>query len=931
MPAPTLGRVVNRLRAVTAPPAANSVADRELLDRYLQCKDEAAFTSLVRRHERTVLSACRHVLSDPADIADAFQATFLVLLRNARRVTWHSSLGGWLFAVAHRVAVSARRKARLRAEKETRAASRAAPTAEPADLSWREACDVLHEELDRLRDTYRLPLLLCYLDGLSRDEAAKRLRLTTDAVRGRLDRGREKLRARLARRGVTLSAGLLGAMATNSAVRGVSCDLVGVTVEAARCGPVAHVAGLVKGTSSRVLAGKTALALAVVLVVLVPFGTGFGQRGGAGERQEPTKADPPAPVAKKEANPLRGRVLSPDGKPFAGAKLILIGPEVPKELGTTDDEGHFAVVVPAGSDGCYLVARCGDLGLDFVHIGGLAPNAEPALRLVADHPIRGRVIDTEGKPIAGAWVKVDQFGAFKDGSLDPLLAAWKKLDGFSGRPYGDRTIWTGIGALFATETNKDGRFEFRGVGAERFLVMRAGKAGFTEREACIANRKGLDAKGYNVSTASTWLLYGPEPTIVVEREKLIRGRVTDSATGKPRAGVHVILSRREGGDLLRLPIGAWTDKDGNYEIRGARKAGGYMVEVKSDSATGHMACQGSSDDTPGYDPIVINLQVKKGVIITGRMIDKSTGEPVVGFAMAGVLSDNSFAKEYPSFDSSAWFRLHDTDKDGRFRVVGIPGRVILMGGPNSWDEMKKFKRPVPDPRYPKYFRKDQPDFVSYYTLGGAITPVQGSFGRVLEIKADATEVEHDIELEPANALAVKIQDADGKPLAGALVTGLGILAGAKPRKCDDQTCEVYRLEPDKPRLVVFYHAERKLARVTTLKGNEKDPEIRLGPVGSARGRLFAGDGKPAAGGVIEVRYAEANAREMHAVIHKETRVVANKDGDFSIDGLIPGADFQLWCKQDKSERRLTGESRRVKAGEPLDFGNLKLPPARDGD
>src|SRR5262245_8835185 len=142
MRAPTLTHVVGRLRAAAAPSADDAVSDRELLDRYLRRKDEAAFASLVRRHERTVLTACRHVLTNAADVADAFQATFLVLLRNARRVNWHSSLGGWLFAVAHRVSVSARRKGRLRTEKESRAASQAARATEPPDLSWREACDV---------------------------------------------------------------------------------------------------------------------------------------------------------------------------------------------------------------------------------------------------------------------------------------------------------------------------------------------------------------------------------------------------------------------------------------------------------------------------------------------------------------------------------------------------------------------------------------------------------------------------------------------------------------------------------------------------------------------------------------------------------------------------------------------------------------------
>jgi len=918
MAAPTLTRVVRRLRATAAPPP-DDASDRELLDRYARRQDEAAFAGLVRRHERTVLAACRHVLTDPADVADAFQATFLVLLQNVRRVRWHASLGGWLFAVAHRVAVSARRKTRLRTEKEGRAAARVATATALADLSWREACDVLHEELDLLRDTYRLPLLLCYLDGLSRDEAAKRLGLTADAVRGRLDRGRDKLKARLARRGITLSAGLFAALAgTSTLAGGRTIDLIDLTTQAARGGPGPRVAALISGASPMILASKTAIALAVALVALVPFSAGLGQRPvGAGERPDPKKAEPPPAETKnqaKDSGVLRGRVLSPDGKPLAGAKLLLLGGDgEAKRLGATEADGRFAVTPPKDHAGGYLVARADGFGVDFVKLDAIDPKVDVELRAAAELPVRGRVIDTEGKPVAGASVRAQQFGAFAAGSLDPLLEAWKKLDTFSGRPHADRTIWAGAGALFSAETDKDGRFELRGVGAERFLVVRVGKAGFTDREACVANRKGLDAKPYNKSGAN-WLLYGADPTIVVEREKLIRGRVTETGTGKPRAGVHVILSRRESGNLLALPVGGWTDKDGNYEVRGARKSGGYMVEVKSDSATGHMACQGSSGDTPGYDPITINLEVKKGVIITGRMIDRSTGDPVIGFAMAGVLSDNPFAKDFPTFDSSAWFRLHETDKEGRFRVVSLPGPVILMGGPNSWEEMKKFKRPVRDPKYPKYFLKEPADFVCYLTPGGAITPVQGAFGKVLQIKWDATEVQHDIELEPANSLPVKVQDDDGKPLAGAVVAGQGIRAGARPRTCEADTCPVYRLEPEKPRVVVFYHPERKLVGTLTLKGDEKDSVIKLGAFGSAKGRLLNAGGKPAAGVAVELRYTDPAAQDTHAIIHKDARVVTDKDGAFAIDGLIPGIEFKL-----------AGQSHRAEAGERLELGDVKLP------
>src|SRR5947209_6073036 len=125
MSQPTLTRVVRRLQEAAGPVAEASVTDRELVERYARGKDEAAFAELVRRHERTVLAACRLVLAGEADVADAFQATFLVLVQKARRVRWRESLGGWLFAVAHRVAVCARKQARKRRVKEARAAPRA--------------------------------------------------------------------------------------------------------------------------------------------------------------------------------------------------------------------------------------------------------------------------------------------------------------------------------------------------------------------------------------------------------------------------------------------------------------------------------------------------------------------------------------------------------------------------------------------------------------------------------------------------------------------------------------------------------------------------------------------------------------------------------------------------------------------------------------
>ena len=216
MPNQELDRAVDVLRVALLADRAGP-SDTELLDRFRQRGDESAFAALVRRHGATVLSACRRILSDPADVDDAFQATFLVLFRKIR--TAHGpTIGTWLRAVAHRIAVRARSDSHRRALREKAAAGCREQVAAPChDLSWRDTVAILHEELDQLPEVYRRVLLLCYLSGQSRDEAATNLGLSIGAVKGRLERGRKMLESRLARRGIGLSAGVIALVAGNSA------------------------------------------------------------------------------------------------------------------------------------------------------------------------------------------------------------------------------------------------------------------------------------------------------------------------------------------------------------------------------------------------------------------------------------------------------------------------------------------------------------------------------------------------------------------------------------------------------------------------------------------------------------------------------------------------------------------------------------------
>jgi RNA polymerase sigma factor (sigma-70 family) len=190
---------------------ADRLADAELLGRFVARRDEAAFEALVRRHGPMVWGVCRRVLRDAHATEDAFQAVFLVLVRSAASVRKRQSVSCWLYGVARRLALKARTRAARRRERESRATQ--APPADPAaEVTLREAREVLDEELARLPEKYRAPILLCCLEGLARDEAAGRLGWSAGTLKSRLEEARSLLRTRLARRGLTLSAALAAAL-----------------------------------------------------------------------------------------------------------------------------------------------------------------------------------------------------------------------------------------------------------------------------------------------------------------------------------------------------------------------------------------------------------------------------------------------------------------------------------------------------------------------------------------------------------------------------------------------------------------------------------------------------------------------------------------------------------------------------------------------
>jgi RNA polymerase sigma factor (sigma-70 family) len=315
-----LHRLVQTLRSTFN---SDTLTDVELLARFRRDRDPAAVEAIVRRHGPRVLAACRKVLGADAEAEDAFQATFLVLLRNPAAVRQNASLGAWLYGVAHRISLQARAR-RLR---RCRRVLPESPT--PADdLPWREACAILHEELNRLPDATRLPLVLCYLDGLSRDEAAQQLGRTLNSVKKALEKGREVLRKRLSRRGVTLSAGLLSAVAAPVVE---SADAIPPAVEGL-IRPSAAVAALAR-TASRPGVWTRAAGVGLAASVLA-VGVALGFPGEPKGEPPPAKEMPGKPAGKKDEPraegpkgdriaTVRGRLALHDGRPYPNAELTL--------------------------------------------------------------------------------------------------------------------------------------------------------------------------------------------------------------------------------------------------------------------------------------------------------------------------------------------------------------------------------------------------------------------------------------------------------------------------------------------------------------------------------------------------------------------------------------------------------------------------------
>ncbi len=336
MPRKPLGTVLQRMGELLGSCELRRASDAELLERFLDGYREDAFALLLERYGPMVLHVCRRVLPDPHDAEDAFQATFLLLVQKAGTIRKREALAAWLHGAARRLAVQLQKQNRARASRERKAAAPA--TQEPGfETAWRELLVVLEEELALLPANDRAPLVLCYLEGKTHEEAARQLGWPLGTVHGRVSRAREALRRRLARRGLTMPAALLGTVLATSTVDAVPPLLTSITLSAARnlaAGQAlaqvapASVCSLLEGTIDAMKL-KVKFGLLLVLLTGVSILVAGGQQAAPERRVDrsaaATAADQPAvPAAEgKPGQDALGDPLPPGAKARLGtARLV---------------------------------------------------------------------------------------------------------------------------------------------------------------------------------------------------------------------------------------------------------------------------------------------------------------------------------------------------------------------------------------------------------------------------------------------------------------------------------------------------------------------------------------------------------------------------------------------------------------------------------
>ncbi|WP_143206366.1 RNA polymerase sigma factor [Singulisphaera sp. GP187] len=363
-----------------------NLTDGELLERFVSRSGELsenAFRVLVERHGPMVLRVCRNILKDPHDVEDAFQATFMILIRKAGSIRKRGSCASWLHGVARRAAAGIRTAVARRREHERKCALNAAAllisqTPEFPD----ELPGLIDEELGRLQDHHRSPLVICYLEGHTCEEAACQLGWPVGTVKSRLARGRERLRRQLIRRGVAPGLVLQAGTDVLSSARTIvpvslEARVLEESVRIAAPGAVtaalpATIAALVQAEMRRGAITRAIRAAMLLVGVGMALTAAASRTATTDDVPAPQAKDVPAPQAQPERpratlSPIHARVVDVQGKPVEGVEVLVFQLNQPVVRVKTDHDGRIVLAQPRANEWFSLMARGRDAVAGVTH------------------------------------------------------------------------------------------------------------------------------------------------------------------------------------------------------------------------------------------------------------------------------------------------------------------------------------------------------------------------------------------------------------------------------------------------------------------------------------------------------------------------------------------------------------------------------------
>jgi protocatechuate 3,4-dioxygenase beta subunit len=548
-------------------------------------------------------------------------------------------------------------------------------------------------------------------------------------------------------------------------------------------------------------------------------------------------------------------------------------------------------------------------------------------------PITGRVVDLEGRPVAGSTVQVTQITKPKAGDLDAWLEAVKR-----GEP-----PWTAYSHLNAeppikpeeerltATTDAQGRFRIDGLGAEQIVSLKVQGPTIAHTSLRVVTRRmePVPAKGFPTNYGSEGeSVLGADFTCTAAPGRPVEGVIRDVKTGEPLAGVGVRSEHFAGAVMHGIrDLKTTTDAQGRFRLVGFPKGRDNQVLIVPNDDQPYFLKNYQVPDPPGLAPVSVDVGMDRGIWIEGKVTDQETGKPVAGAWLHYLpFLENKFAQRTSVFhgggntDGVTYQDRYKTRADGTYRLVGLPGRAIVgavshadkpylqgagsesIKGMNQHGDFPTYRNPVdPSKLWPTSMKE--------------INPPEGS-----------QAIHLDLEFVPGTKVRVRVVDPQGQPVTDLKLGGRTQRGRHEWNAKHGAEFDVVTLAPAEDRMVLVVQEERKLGKIFHVKpGDDKDGPVtvRLEPLATIAGRVLDADGNAVSGATIRTDPQPGGNFSMSLA----GWITSDRSGKFVVPQVPTGCPYALVVESGlgpRDHRVAFAQDLSVRAGETTAVGDIRF-------